>query len=319
MVRSSSGGITSRGSWPGLSDTDQGSPARLGESGAESKSQIMRIKSAIRELVVRVARSCDELLIRRYKADPFCLSPLASEEEYRAIHDEARRLEFGEVDAFEAATGFKIDEEWFETLALLTQVTKKSSAVKYPHGRLLYSGLRQYIRASGETSPTILETGTARGFSAMCLGKAMMDEGVGGKVVSLDLLPDDAEIFWNCIADCDGKKKTRRELLAPYKELADRYLICMSGDSGLQLERLGIGRVHFANLDGAHIYENVIAEATFVAKRQKKGDVIFFDDYNASEFPGVVEAADEIVQRYGYETRVVELTDDARVMFATKS
>ena len=66
------------------------------------------------------------------------------------------------------------------------------------------------------------------------------------------------------------------------------------------LKRLELGRIHFAYLDGQHTKAAVLAEAEYVSKRQKKGDVIVFDDYDKINFPGVVAAVDAFVQKNNY-------------------
>ena len=37
-------------------------------------------------------------------------------------------------------------------------------------------------------------------------------------------ISNDNKIFWNCIDDFDGKK-TRRELIEPWKDLANEYIV----------------------------------------------------------------------------------------------
>jgi predicted O-methyltransferase YrrM len=61
---------------------------------------------------------------------------------------------------------------------------KKRSKLGYAHGRLLYSVLRKYIADNSPAYVNVLETGTARGFSALCMAKAIADSGVTGHVVT---------------------------------------------------------------------------------------------------------------------------------------
>src|SRR3546814_8877197 len=64
----------------------------------------------------------------------------------------------------------------------------------------------------------IFETGTARGFSALCMARALQDAGAGGYVVTVDQLPHDRPMLWNCIDDHEGPR-TRAQLLSDYPEL----------------------------------------------------------------------------------------------------
>ena len=83
----------------------------------------------------------------------------------------------------------------------------------------------------------ILETGTARGFSSLCMAKALDDAKVSGKITTFDILPHDQPILWNCIADIDGPK-SRAELLLEYEPLLEKYLVFIQGDSKLQHKKV---------------------------------------------------------------------------------
>ena len=55
----------------------------------------------------------------------------------------------------------------------------------------------------------IVETGTARGFSAICMSKALNDsKNIKGEIHTIDLLPVNKAMYWNIIDD-NEKKKTR--------------------------------------------------------------------------------------------------------------
>ena len=50
-------------------------------------------------------------------------------------------------------------------------------------------------------SINIIETGTVRGFSALCMAKALSDAKFEGSIFTIDVLPHDKKMFWNCAAD----------------------------------------------------------------------------------------------------------------------
>jgi predicted O-methyltransferase YrrM len=196
-------------------------------------------------------------------------------------------------------------------------VTIKSSDLCYQHGRLLYSTVAQYVRDHRDEHLTIVETGTARGFSALCMAKALSDADACGTIVSFDVLPHDASILWNCVLDADGPR-TREELLRDYADLVERYLIFQRGDTTRELARTYFPRVHLAFLDSSHTYEHVLAEFSSFRSRQKPGDVLFFDDYTEDVFPGVVRAATRICREFGYNGVVVEAGPRRKYLVATK-
>jgi predicted O-methyltransferase YrrM len=244
-------------------------------------------------------------------------APAGTADEYRTLWERARREPHPEIDAFERDCAAAIDPEWLHALALATQVTKKESAICYQHGRLLYAALSRYLRTSGVRNPTVVETGTARGFSALCLARALDDAGVSGKVLTFDVLPHDLTMYWNCIQDLDGPR-TRAQLLNHYRELLETYVIFHAGDSARELRKLGCPRVHFAFLDSVHTYAHVMAEFATLRERQRPGDVLFFDDYAPESYPGVYQAADEICATAGYTGTRLQASPKRAYLVASK-
>src|SRR5581483_9097471 len=104
----------------------------------------------------------------------------------------------------------------------------KRSALCYQHGRLLYAALVRYADTHPGEPLTIVETGTARGFSTLCLARALADVRADGRIVTHDVLPHDVEMFWNCVRDEDGPR-TRATLLIDYADLLERYVSVSCG------------------------------------------------------------------------------------------
>ena len=232
--------------------------------------------------------------------NPLTAQPKASRDTYQELASAAAKQVYPEVDQFEDLTGYAIPPVWLHGLALHTQVVVKKSPLCYAHGRILYSALSRYL-ASNSTTETVnvLETGTARGFSSLCMARALDDMGRAGKVMTFDLLPHRSPIYWNCIDDLE-RKKSREELLTPWQELVRKYLVFVQGDTQIMLPRVSVDRVHFAFLDGAHTRIDVLFEFSQIAGSQFFGDVVVFDDYTPTQYPGIVAAVDEICNTYGY-------------------
>ena len=259
----------------------------------------------------------ERLSDRRHSVAPLCKEPLGSDAEYLRRWHQAREAAYPAVDAFERACGAAIDPEWFHRLGLMTQVFIKQSPTCYQHGRLLYASLARYIRERCGRQLNIVETGTARGFSALCMAKALSDAGATGKIASFDVLPHDTRIFWNSIHDADGPR-TRAELLAEYTDLIESYVVFHRGDTRLALRKIAFPRVHFAFLDSAHTYDHVMAEFATIGARQRAGDVLFFDDYTPDAYAGVVRAADEICDAHGYVPTAVAAGPARQYLIAEK-
>jgi predicted O-methyltransferase YrrM len=242
---------------------------------------------------------------------------LAPPAEYDRLWRDAMSKTYPAVDRFEVECGAAIDPDWLHALARLTQIVIKRSELCYQHGRLLYAALSQYARRAPHEELTVIETGTARGFSALCMAKALDDTATPGTISTFDILPHDEAMFWNCVLDADGPR-TRAQLLDGYADVTARRVRFHQGDAKAALAKVAAPRVHFAFLDSAHTYEQVMAEFAHLEARQARGDVLFFDDYTQSAYPGVVRAADEICATRGYAPVVVTANAARRYLIAEK-
>lgn len=242
----------------------------------------------------------------------------ASIEAYTRLWIEATRANYSSfLQALAAAfPGTDPPLDWINQLALTTQICIKRSRPLFIHGYLLYCALRHYCATHPqETRLTILESGTSRGFSALCMAKALDDAGVCGTIYTFDInlviekgYNQDGtvaepttdyttkRIYWNCIADMSGPK-TRYELIAPWADLAHKYITFIEDDIYKRLPHFlrdqNITRVHFAFLDAKHTYDALSYELATVYMLQCPGDVIVCDDYTVGQFQGVVQAIDE--------------------------
>ena len=277
---------------------------------------IGRLRQLVNQSADAVLARLEARDARRWSTAPICAAPLATPDEYRRIWADAKTRAYPVVDAYEAECGAAIDADWLQSLALPTQITVKKSAICYQHGRVLYATLRRYLREREREQLTIVETGTARGFSSLCMARAMDDAGATGKILTFDVLPHDAPMLWNCLLDADGPR-TRAQLLSDYARLIERYIVFFHGDSVRALHRMSAPRVHVAFLDAVHTYDQVLAECAAVCGRQQRGDLIVFDDYTSS-YPGVIQAADQVCRTHGYDGRVIEASDQRRYLIAER-
>ena len=241
---------------------------------------------------------------RSSSKNPFARRPIAPAETYFALHREAAKRSFPWVDELEKSVGFRIEPAWLDEVALQTQVTVKKSKLNWQHGRLLYVYVRELAETlrntSGAAEPvTVFETGTARGFSALCIAKALLDAGNPGMVLTVDPLPHRVPIYWNCHADAAGKQ-TREQLLQRWQQELSR-LVFLSATSSVAMDTIHLPRIHFAFLDAEHSFDAVISEISFVTQRQISGDVIFFDDVTPGVYDGVVRAVAQLEQEGQYE------------------
>jgi len=273
----------------------------------------------------RILQKIDNSLVKsvnkyanfRWFKNPLTKKPLATREAYLKIWETEKTKKYQLIDDFEQKTAFKIDKNWYHETALHTQVVIKKSKIVYVHGRLLYASLRAYIEKTKPENINIIETGTARGFSTLCMAKALEDSKTSGKIITFDVLPHNHKMYWNCIDDNEGKK-TRQELLKPYRNLTDKYIWFHQGNTKTEFPKLQTDRVHFAFLDSAHNYYYLMSEFQNLKDKQQKGDIIFFDDYTPKMFPGVVKAIDEICEKYNYSKEVITISEQRAYVIAEK-
>jgi len=260
--------------------------------------------------------SADRMFNKQFYNYPFGSTPHADKNKYIEIWNNAKSKTYAEIDSIEKQYKYTIDSEWLHDLALQTQVVVKGSDICYEHGRILYAVLCDYISKNLKSNLTIVETGTGRGFSSICMSKAMDDMKGCGKIVTFDVFPNDTKMYWGCIADHEGTK-TRRELLLKYNDFLNR-VIFLQGDTKLQIKKFGANRVNFAFFDGGHEYKDVMNDFESVNGRQETGDIIIFDDYTPNMFPGIVSAVNEICSKYNYTKQIVMAHQSRGYVIAVK-
>jgi len=135
------------------------------------------------------------------------------------------------------------------------------------------------------------------------IDKALDDAKRSGKIITLDILPTNKPIYWNCIFDHKGRK-TRFQLLKKWQKLVDEYIIFLQGYSDVMLRQIDLSRIHVVFLDGAHDYDTVKTELSYVKTRQSKGDVIVCDDYTEGQYPGLVDAVKQFLSAGEYSFKI---------------
>jgi predicted O-methyltransferase YrrM len=276
----------------------------------------LSFKPYLQELLLYVRATLNSAFDAKWNRDPFGSNVWGTREDYLLLFESTRSKSYPELDRVEAEIGWAIDKSWLDDLALHTQIVKKESDLGYPHGRLLYTLLRDFIIRNAHPFVNIVETGTARGFSAVCMSKAISDAGIDGRIITIDVLNHLRRQIWNCIDDLSGPK-SRAEILEPWFVYLQRILF-LQGDSLDTLPRVGIGRIHFAFLDAQHTRRSVMEEFRIISSRQQRGDVIVFDDVTPAVFPGVVAAVDEIIRQGDYEVKHLNLTEQRAFAWAVR-
>ena len=252
-----------------------------------------------------------------FPKNPFGLSPRENEEYYMKLFKSAIKKRNLNIEKFENEIGYKVNEKWFNNLVLYTQVSIKNNELNFNHGRILYSLLSKYISQNKNLNQlSILETGTAKGFSSICMSRALIDNNINGTILTLDCISHNEKIYWNNITD-HSAKLTRKELLKQWDEELSK-IIFFQGWTIPTLNCLGQKRINFAFLDAQHSKSSVLKEFHYISNLQEKGDIIFFDDVTQGLFDGVCEAVNEIEESYPYKIERLNFDRNRGYAIATK-
>ena len=262
-------------------------------------------------ILKRLKKKIVEILtFLKSRNNPFGKTPLGTEQDYLDLFNVIKDKSYPLIDDIEKKNGYAIDKNWLDKLALQTQIVKKKSKLNYQHGRILYSYLRNYLKKKDNSETiNIFETGTARGFSSVCMSKALIDSGFNGKIDTIDIIPHKKKFFWNSISDASGKK-SRQELLSEWKKEIE-YINFIEGLTSKILQVYPAKKINFAFLDAQHDMDSVIEEYSFLKSRQDKGDIIIFDDVS-KDFHGIKQAVENIKIKKEYKIQLIEFADENR-------
>lgn len=221
---------------------------------------------------------------------------MSTVQDYQAAFEKECANTYPMVDAFVGA--FDLDRDRLEGAARVLACPVKKSPPNWQHGRVLYAESARYLKLlPSDEWINLLDIGTAKGFSALCLLWALRDSGVEGHVTSVDVIDPGARVARKTIAEIDGLQ-TLAETLAPWSEAAEIEFLQSTGIDWLQANK---GRVHIAFVDGSHEAAVVGREGHLLSDRQQSGDIAVFDDVHRPDLLAAVRSL-----KYFYEFSVIE-------------
>jgi len=169
---------------------------------------------------------------------------------------------------------------------------KPPTTESFERGMLLYALISKY------KPKTILEIGTAGGYSTMCMAWAMSDMKIPGKIFTIDPIPHNRSIIKKIKKNNSNKAQnlSRKEI---WEKNADpewlKKIIVKSGYSGNVLSSEVFPKIDFAFIDGHHYHKAVIHDFFATMKIASKHFRILFDDYVKSEDDAVGKVIDKEV------------------------
>lgn len=235
------------------------------------------------------------------------LTQTLTRETYESAFTAEAARTYPSVDALEQDAGFALEPARYLSAAQVLACPVKANPPNWQHGRVLYALTRQYL--TNATGPVqLLDIGTAKGYSALCLQWALKDARVHGRVTSVDVMEPMDAVRRNTVAEVDGLK-TLHEILAPWPDAQKIDFLCSTGQKWLSGHP---GRVHVAFVDGKHSYDAVSWEGALLGERQQTGDLVLFDDVQ-------IEAVDMAVMGLkGYTVRYVDVLPNRKYAIARR-
>ncbi len=161
------------------------------------------------------------------------------------------------------------------------------------HGLLLYKLGRLFAGSGG--SLVALDIGTARGFSAMMLARAILDEDAGGHVYTVDVFGHDEPRRWHIAKQRDdeldgARPMTRLEIWERWFAEESAVVSTITSRSLEVLQEWPHGPIDLAFLDGSHTYADVKGELTMLDSLMAERCAIVMDDYHLGVVAGRIRS-----------------------------
>ena len=161
------------------------------------------------------------------------------------------------------------------------------------HGKLLYKLALAVLPAQPDA--ITLDVGTARGFSALVMARAMQDAKLIGTVYTVDTVGHSESVNWHIEKHSQddplvGLSISRREIWDRWYRDGSSAVVVAKGRSVELLSSWKHGPIGVAFLDGSHSYEDVRQELALLDGLMVETGVILLDDYHLGEVVGRIRS-----------------------------
>lgn len=214
-----------------------------------------------------------------------------------------------DVNSFIESLGVKIppQEKFFQFAdrlgAMHVNLAGEIERHVYVRGLLLYSLIAKH------KPKTILEFGTAGGYSALCMAWAMTDHDIDGTIYTVDRFPQNKPIR-RIIDRGDGKPETIFQSNKEYwPKVAPISWISkikpLTGHSGQIMAKTKFPKIEFSYIDAAHHYEAVKHDFYSFFDVASENFSVLLDDYIERPFYGITRFVDDEIKD-NFDTYLIE-------------
>lgn len=184
--------------------------------------------------------------------------------------------------------------------------------LNYERGPLLYALVSKFKPVN------ILEIGTSRGYSTLCMAWAMSDNNIPGKIFTID--PKSTKQISSNLIDDHIQNQPRYENISIeqiWKKISkDGWLEKISpinGYSGSVMSSKNFPKFDMGYIDGAHFYEAVKHDVYAFLKSSKSKFGILLDDYIDRKYYGVKKLVDEEISKV-FDTTLIQTDREKHIL-----
>ncbi|HEB35640.1 hypothetical protein LCGC14_1073700 [marine sediment metagenome] len=195
--------------------------------------------------------------------------------------------------------GFDFDEKTkdeFKQLARVTALRQAQDGTYYV--RNWWRGPLLYTLVSHYRPRNVLEFGTGRGYGALSMAKASLEQGFECRIWTIDHIPPTTRQRWD-IDEGNGPTTKSLALDEVWKQSISagirERISCLTGDSYSVMrewKHLGRPNIDFFFIDGGHDYRTVKHDFVAGLRAANPGAAFLFDDYGKRKRYGVKKLID---------------------------
>lgn len=211
-----------------------------------------------------------------------------------------------------------IKEDKFKKMAIFTGIDlpAKNDGSNFNHGIILYKILDEFIKKKNNNFE-IIEVGTARGYTSLCMSQAINDNNDNSKILSLDVIPNNKKFFQRTYLG--NEKVSRSKILENFSNKLLENIIFLQSDTFSDLDKIVFHNLKFAFIDGEHNYKYLIKELNFCKNNMSDNGLIVVDDFNTSDFSEVVECVKKFSNENNYNLKIINYGDKSNFAVINKN